>query len=304
MAIGTNTFTTYSAAVNREDLVDLVQIISPVETWVTSNTGNVDAGARYHEWPLKELASPGANAHLEAEVVTAGAVSAATRLGNYTQIVQKAFSVSRTQDQIRAAGGLNQTSHEKAEKMRELANDIEYALVINSASVSGGTATARQMCGILGFVSTNVTTAATSVTASGVNETDFTACLALMWAQGGKPSDVLVGSFQKRSISKFTGNNTRFMPIEGQKLNAAVFVYMSDFGNLNVHLHYVMQAGAKDTTLILGDMKLWRKAWLRRPKWEQIASTGFFDIWGVEAELCLESLQSKGSGKLTGYATA
>lgn len=48
MAESTNTFKTYESIGNREDLIDLITNISPMETWVTSNTGSKKATAVYH----------------------------------------------------------------------------------------------------------------------------------------------------------------------------------------------------------------------------------------------------------------
>ena len=49
MAIVADTFTTYDAIGMREDLTDIITNISPIDTYVTSNTANVTVKARYHE---------------------------------------------------------------------------------------------------------------------------------------------------------------------------------------------------------------------------------------------------------------
>ena len=242
-----------------------------------------------------------ANAVLEGIVVTANAITPTTRLNNHVQTLQKSFSVTNVQEKVDKAGRSSEIAYQKALKLKALASDIEFALIINSAAVSGGTATARQLKGALGFIATNVTTAASGVSASGVNETDFNANLALIWAQGGKPSHAMGGSVQKRAISAFTGNNTRFISMEKSMVEAAVDVYKSDFGNVTLHLNFVMNTAAAGKVVILGDMGLWRKAWLYKPSWEELAKTGSFRSFFIEAALTLESGNEKGAGKLTGY---
>lgn len=301
MAIGTNTFQTYAAIGNREDLIDMIENIAPTETWFTSNTGRTSAKAVYHEWQTDTLAAATANAHPEGEIHAAAAIVPTVRTGNYTQIIVKDFSVTETQEATVAAGRDSEIAYQKAKYLKELANDIEYALIINSAAVSGASATARQLKGVLGWITTNVTTATSATSASGLPETSFNATLQLIWAQGGKPSTVLVHPVQKRAISAYTGNNTRFNDIEGARIQSKVDLYMSDFGEVRIRLHRVVPAG---TAVILGEMRLWRKAFLRQKGWQMMAKTGSFEHWHIESELTLESLQEKGSGKMTGFATA
>ena len=50
MAIVTNTFLTYSAIGNREDLADIIYMISPTETPFQSAAAKTKATATLHEW--------------------------------------------------------------------------------------------------------------------------------------------------------------------------------------------------------------------------------------------------------------
>ena len=65
MATPTNTFQTYQAIGNREDLIDIITILSPMDTWFTSNTGSTRAISTYHEWQTDVLDTPAANAQIE-----------------------------------------------------------------------------------------------------------------------------------------------------------------------------------------------------------------------------------------------
>ena len=289
----TLTQTTYLTTGAREDLVDMISNISPVETWFTSNTGNVDAKQRYHEWQTDALASPAANAQSEGADFTATAVAATTRLGNYTQILRKAFQISDTTEATTMAGRKSEVAYQTQKKLKELANDIEYALIINATAASASAGSARTAQGVLGFVTTNTTSGAS---AASTVETTFNAALALIWAQGGKPATVVVGSAVKRIISGFTGNNTRFNTMEDGKVQQAVSVYASDFGVLKVLPHYILNGTAPTKGIIFGDMGLWRKAWLRKPKTEELARTGAASNYMIECELTLESLNEKGHG--------
>lgn len=305
MALLTNSQSQYSAIGKREDLTDIIQNISPQETWFTSNTGNVDGTNKLHEWQTDALAAPAANAQLEGDdSYDVTACTPTSRLGNYMQILRKVWAITGSNEKGTAAGRASESAYQKTKKLKELATDIEYALVVNSATAAGATGTARQMVGAIGAIATNVTTA----TATGLNitETEFNDNLALIWAQGGKPSHTLVGAYQKRKISAFTGGNTRFQNVTQpmSTVDATVDYYRSDFGNIQIHLHYIMNSAAAGTILNLGQMEMWRKAWFRRPFTEELAKTGDNMKFHALAELSLEYGQEKSAGKMTGYKSS
>ena len=295
MAIVDSTFTTYEAIGQREDLTDIITNIDPVDTWFTTTSGTSKATARYHEWQTDALAAAAANAQIEGDQAAATAVTATTRAGNYTQILRKTFSITDTADMVDKAGRESEISYQTQKNLKELARDIEYALVINSATASGVSGTARQLKGVLGWIATNTS----SATATGLDLTEalLNTNLQAIWAAGGKPQHMLVGGYVKKVIDAFT-TNTRFIQADASKLVASVGVYQSSFGTLQLHLHHQLNTTQPGTAVILGDMSLWSKAWLRKAKSEKLARTGASTMIMIEGELTLESRQEKGSGKI------
>src|SRR5512139_800831 len=166
----TGALTTYSSIGMREDLLDVITNISPVDTWFTSNTGNTTARNRYHEWQTDALDTAAANAYVEGSTVTATAITPTTRTGNRTQILRKAFAVSDTADVVDLAGRESEIAYQTQLKLKSLSRDIEYALVVNSAIVTGTTAAARVMNGAYGFII--ATTNSASATATGLDITE------------------------------------------------------------------------------------------------------------------------------------
>jgi hypothetical protein len=55
MALPSNTFTTYSAVGNREDLADIIYRIDPTETPFVSAVEKTDATGVNHEWQTQAL---------------------------------------------------------------------------------------------------------------------------------------------------------------------------------------------------------------------------------------------------------
>jgi hypothetical protein len=68
MALPANTFTTYSAVGNREDLSDVITRIDPTDTPFMTGIEKTKATAVNHEWQTQALAAAnGANASLEGD---------------------------------------------------------------------------------------------------------------------------------------------------------------------------------------------------------------------------------------------
>jgi hypothetical protein len=295
MSITSGTYQTYTMIGQREDLTDVITNISPMETWFTTNSGSVNVTARYHEWQTDALVAAAANAQIEGDEATATAITPTVRAGNYTQILRKVFIISDTADVVDKAGRDSEVSYQTQKQLKELARDIEYALVINSATASGASATARTLKGVLGWIATNTSSA--TATGLDITETLLNDNLQLIWAAGGHPKNVLVGAYNKRKISAFT-TNTKFTNADDKTLTAAVDVYESDFGMLAIRLHFQLNTTSPGTIVILGDMGLWKKGWLRKVKTEKLARIGAATRIMIEGELTLESRQEAGSGKI------
>ncbi len=279
----------------------IVTNIAPKDTWFVSNSGTGRATAVLHEWTNDTLAAPTANAQIEGDDQAAAVITPKVRQNNYTQIIRKAFTISDTQIATEQVGG-DPVAYEKRKRMTELARDMEYAMLINSATASGASGTARQLKGVLGWIATNVTTG-TGTGSETLTESMLNDNLQLVWAQGGMPSTILCGAFQKRKISAFT-TNTRNTVAQEKTLTAAVDVYQSDFGEVKMVLSTVMNTTASDKLIVFGDMTLWSKAFLRPINAEELARTGSARKFMIEAEVTLESRQEKGSGKITELATS
>ena len=297
MAAPTNTFQTYQAIGNREDLIDIITNISPMETWFTSNTGSTRAIATFHEWQTDTLDTASANAQIEGNNATAEAVTPTVRIGNYTQILWKVFQISETQRAIVAAGRNDEVDYQTMKMSKSLARDVEYALVINATSAVGASGTARQLKGVVGWITTNVTTV--SATTVALTESLYNTNLAAIWKNGGYPTVTLVGAYNKQVISGFT-SNTRRIEAEEKKLVNSVDVYESDFGMIMIRLHHLLNDNLPGYVVNLGVMELWVKAWLRPVNRIELAKTGSSDQYKIEAELTLESRNQAGNGMITG----
>jgi len=303
MAILSNTLLTFSAIGNREDLIDKIYNISPVEVPVQSMADETTAKATFHEWQVESLNTAAANAQLQGDDVSFGAAILTTRVGNRTQISRKEVVVSGTQEAVDKAGRNSEMVRQMANKRAELKRDIEFVLCSNQAPVTGNSTTAPQLRPMLSWYATNVsggtsaangssTTARTDGTQRPFTEALMTAQMQNAWIAGGKPSVALCGPKQRAVISTFNGGATKFYSIEDKRLTSTITVYDGDFGTLKIVPSRFVRGGqtGADREVQLLDPSLIAVAYLpgRKMKTLDIALTGDALKGAVLSEYTLE----------------
>ena len=285
---------------NREDLSDIITNITPTETPFYSTFGKVKAKSVTHDWLTDSLANAAENKHIEGADYSFAKPGVRTRLSNYTQIFVTDVEVSDTQRAVDTAGMEDEFAYQMAKSMKEHARDIEYMLV-NGTGNSGASGTARELKGVLAWITTNVETG-TGTGNEYLTETMFNNLLQSVWEDGGLQSGgtVYANGYQKRKISSFTGGSTKNVNSDDKSLTNAVDVYDSDFGRMVVKRHRYM------TSSVVGvlDNDFWKVATLRPTQKIDIAKVGSATRAVIETELTLESREEKSSGKITGLKTS
>ncbi len=161
---------------NREDLLDIITNIAPMDTLMLSNFEKVPANNITHEWLVDILASFGDPDNGNADVMAVAEGSDATfdplvprkRLCNLTHILRRTFDVSDTQRDINTAGIRDEYVYQLRKAAMELARFIEFALVHSERQfqVSQGNAMGvlpRKMDGYYAFAAANDPTCATTL---------------------------------------------------------------------------------------------------------------------------------------------
>lgn len=322
MAQITNTYETVSTKGLREDLSDIIANIAPTDTPFMTSIKTGKASATFSEWQTDTLATAAANKRLEGDESTFAAVTPTQRLGNRTQISGKTVIVSGTQDGVNPAGRGNELAYQIAKLSKELKRDIEFELTGKNPIVveSGGppTTTARQSGGLELWISTNVSggtsyasvaktsgqpnnaAAITDGTQRAFDEEDLKTVTAAAWSAGGQPRILMVGPFNKRAVSAFTGNATRTIDAGGKRLQSAIDVYAHDFGELTV----VPNRFSRDRTATVYDPEYWEIRWLRPIFMEELAKTGDANKRQIIGEWTLAALQEASSGKVADLTTS
>jgi len=315
MALITNTVTKYAVNGQREDLSDIIYNISPTDTPFMSSIGKSKATAVNHEWQIDALAAPASdNYHLEGDEISFDAQTATTRIGNKTQISRKAVIVSGTMESVDLAGRNNELAYLISKASKELKRDMETTLTANQAPVDSGAGAARRMASLESWIKTNSdkgtgsaadpgtsgTNARTDGTQRAFTESQLKSMIRKVWTEGGDPSMVMVGAFNKQKLSGFTGGATRMDDAENKRLVSAIDVYESDFGALQVVANRFSRA--RSAYVLSPDM--WSAAYLRDFQMVDLAKTGDADKKALLVEYTLCSKNEKASGGIFDLTTA
>lgn len=257
MAQASNTFETYDAVGNREELSDRIWMITPEKTPALSLIGRRGVKSVHPEWQTDTLATPvTTNNQPEGNDWTYDAITPTVRIGNYTQISEKSFLVSRTQENTDKAGRKSELARETAKKSTELKIDMEVTVLANQASSagSGNGATNRTSAGLRAWLTTNddlggggssgsfsngIQSAATNGSQRALTKALLDSVILNTANAGGEPEVIMLSNYNKQVFSRFL-DDADVVPLRkelksGQAtLVGAADTYLSDFGTLTV----------------------------------------------------------------------
>jgi hypothetical protein len=296
---------TYTRVGIREDLTDVLTLISPTDTPMFSEFRKTSASNTLHEWQTQALSDAATNAQVEGFTASFSEDTASVRVNNYTQIFAKTLEVSRTTESVKKAGRNSEVAYQAELKMKELARDIEYALVNGTGNAGGGTAASaivgRNLKGTVSFTTTNIVTAGSAASAvTALTEDHYNDLLQKIFENGGSPTTAYVNGYQKRKISAFTSPGDRNVSTDDKRLVANIDVYESDFGMQEIILDRWMTKG----TLLVVDKNMWGVAILDAPKMQDLAKVGDSKRAMIVGELTLEALNEQSGGKITNLVSA
>jgi hypothetical protein len=295
-------YNAHTAIGQREDLTDVIYNISPTETPFMSSIGKTKATAVYHEWQTDSLAAATtANAAVEGADASDATLSPTTRLGNYTQILQKTIKVSGTLDTVNKAGRKSEKAYQLAKASQEIKRDLETIMLSNQGRDAGSSnSTPRKMGSLLSWIKTNTdygsggadpTTIGVSTRSDGTQRTFTEALLktvvAEVFTSGGMPSVLMVGASGKQKVSSFAGIGATRFNVTGAKpstIIGAADIYVSDFGNISVVPNRFMRT--RDALIL--DPEYAAVAYLRPFQTNELAKAGDSDKTQILVECTLE----------------
>ncbi|MGY6156617.1 SU10 major capsid protein [Paraburkholderia graminis] len=320
-----NIVNSYAAAVhNREDLGDKIWNIAPDDTWFLDNIGKTTATNNLHEWLHDTLPTPSlTNAVIEGTDAVTQAQTPVTRIGNYTQNLQKVFGVSDRQKASDEAG-MTEVARLTYNNMKAIKLDMEATLLERtSGAVGDGSTTASTMKGVAGFLVTNALCGTGGSVVAGTSSTTFTnptitagtaraltedmliSGMQKSFSKGGKVSTLLVSPLGKSTISGFQERVQKFQDVaqDSKVYHTAIDVYDSDFGAISIVPSIVLSQVSSTNAYGL-DVKQFALAEKQSIGMEKLARTGTYDKYMVNWEATLEVRAEEGSfiiRDLSGY---
>lgn len=306
MAQPTNTFDTYDSIGNREDLSDVIYNVAPYDVPFLSKCSKVKATAVNHEWQTDTLDAASDNKHVQGDDTTAGAITPTVRLGNYTQIMKKSFTISATQEAIDKAGRGREEAYQTVKKGRELKKDMELAMFANNAKVAGSSSVAAELAGVPAWLTSNTDAGTGGADASGTGadartdgtardftETQLTTVLQSIWENGGDPNTIYLSATNQTIAAGFQGNAPRRHTDTGDgSVNNFIDIYVTNWGR--VEFMPSRQIRSRDVLVLQDDM--FAVAELRPIKSGKLAKTGDSDKYEMVAEFTMESRNEAASG--------
>jgi len=252
MTIIANTFTSFDAKGIREELANVISNIAPEETPFTSNVGSENVSNTFFEWQVDDLAAVDVTPVIDGDdVASFDATTATVRVGNYTQIRRRTMIIADNLGFQDLAGRNDEVAFNLAKRGKEIKRDLETIYTGNTARSAGSASAGRVTAGLGAWIATNVNKAGDGTNPTAVDgsdarndgtQRDFTEAMLKdvmqkAYTEGGNPSVLMVGPFNKTVVSGFAGIAAqRYQaPTDGPTtIIGAADVYLSDFGALTV----------------------------------------------------------------------
>jgi len=246
------THTTVTAVGERETLADIIYKIDSDETPIFSSAAKESSNGIFTEWQIQELAATDTtNFVAEGADMSDTGVTATARLGNYHQISQKGYVISKTLEQVDKAGRAKEVAYQRVLKGLELRRDIEKMIGdTDVARVAGAT---RKSASLSCWI-TNGSVGASGAFATGdgsdavTGGTDRALTLALLddavqdaWEDGGAPAMLVASATNRANISDLAQAGTNLVTNQvnttqnkAPSFVGSVSVYLTDFGTLDI----------------------------------------------------------------------
>jgi hypothetical protein len=246
------THTTVTAVGERETLADIIYKIDSDETPIFSSTAKETSNGIFTEWQIQELAATDStNFVAEGADMSDTGVTATTRLGNYHQISQKGYVISKTLEQVDKAGRAKEVAYQRVLKGLELRRDIEK--MIGDTDVARASGATRKSASLSCWISNGSVGASGAFSSADGSDTvtggtDRALTLALLddavtdsWTDGGAPSMLVCSATNRANISDLAQAGTNLVTNQvnttantAPSFVGAVSVYMTDFGTLDI----------------------------------------------------------------------
>lgn len=300
MPIGSDTYLGWDNI--REDLLSVLKDVSPLDgNYLTDHLGSSEASSTLHQWEVFNLTrATSVTFSPEGAEATTTDLSHPSRSTNYTAILNQVVKVTGSNEVADTAVGGDPMAFHKRNALRILKQKMEWAIINGASKVSGSSGVAREMAGLEGTISTNVTARASGTSMSVQEIEDM---MQDVWddvGDGFMGRTMLVPMGIKRTISGFSTNITNYVN-DTDNLYRNISVFEGSTGQIKVIPHKDVRNTAGTVAVYLINEEMFKQAFYRKPFFKELASTGDYEWGEYITEFTLESLAQITSAKRTGY---
>ena len=293
---GTNNQHTYETIGIKEDISDVIGLISPFDTPCYSQFKTTGAKQTVVQWQEDALRDPAANASVEGAETTVAVSGLTTMITNYPQIFEESARVTGTIESVELYGRADEMDYQVMKKAREVRRDIEYAFVgSQQTAVAGDASTARQLAGVQAQIAASTTDDNATVLRA-FDEATLLSVHQACYEAGGDPNQLMVTPSHSIIVANFayaSGRN-RELAQESRLVNK-VDLYVSPFGELSV----VTNKWLNSEDALLLEVDRWFIPVLRPMSSTPLAKTGDNEKRLILCELSLGHENRECSGRIT-----
>lgn len=239
----------------REQLSNLIANISPADTPLCTILQKESCGDNRFEWQKDVLSTAKQNHQLSGfDITTYDVQVATTSMISYTSLVSRDFAIANDTEAAEKAGRDSEIGYRTTKVAKEAKRDVETNYTANNAAVAPNGATAGESGSLPAYIKNNViagtdgshagwgsspTGARSNGTEGASSETYLKKAVRLAYEDGGQPTLVMAGAYQKQAISAFAGiaalrANVALPSNVPATIVAAADAYVSDFGTLMI----------------------------------------------------------------------
>jgi Family of unknown function (DUF5309) len=297
MASPTNTYTTYTARGQAEDVDNKIYNLDPEETPFASAADSEQVHSKNPQWQEDNFFTPNKdNAAVEGDDFSGRSITPTFVLTNTMQTIREDIVTSGINNAIkkygRGQGANSEQDYQNRKAMIAVKRHAEAAMLSNNIGVVGNTTTAAKMAGLELYADQNAqsgvggsTVALTNGTLPTVAPTDgttraltsaiFTTACQTMWQAGVKPKVAYLSMAQKAAVNGFTSiaSQRNDTPPSGlAKIIGAVDVYVWETGPIAFVPIYNTQIRSR--TMFLTDGESVKRAFIRPIQKSRMGPTG------------------------------
>lgn len=269
-------FTSYDVVGKKEDISDVITMISPTKTPFTTMVKEGKIHNTIFQWQEDSLAAPNlGNAQIDGFVASDATPIPTVMRNNVSQILAKTVNVAETTDAVSRYGRAKETAYQLSKFAAEVKRDLEAIYLSGQTTAAGSAGSARTMNSYQAQVDPSLLIK-TGAPATTMSEAVLMATLQALYVNGVDPSVIMVPPQEAITIANYAAAAGRYRTLNtgvGSSQSSVVNVidlYVSPYGEVKVILNRFQLA----TDYLIFDPGMWERPVLRSWGRETLAKVG------------------------------